>query len=230
MTAARRRCFYRRSRLTAGLGRRLSRQAGEDRRAVRARRSDRRDGAADRAEAVGKPEAAILRREPSRRRRQYRHDAVARSAPDGYTILVASSSFVVNPSLYAKNPYDAFKDFAPVTLAAASPNILVVNPGRSGQDREGVDRFAEGQSGQIHHRQSRHRHDAATRRRTVQADLQARHRQRAVRRRRPAIQSAVGGHTPIVFSAPHTTPPHPLSNSSNSHYKQKQTPTIYAHR
>ncbi len=53
---------------------------------------------------------------------------VARSTPDGYTILVASSSFVVNPSLYAKNPYDAFKDFAPVTLAAASPNVLVVNP------------------------------------------------------------------------------------------------------
>jgi len=53
---------------------------------------------------------------------------VARATPDGYTILVASSSFTVNPSLYAKNPYDAFKDFAPITLAAASPNILVVNP------------------------------------------------------------------------------------------------------
>ncbi len=52
----------------------------------------------------------------------------ARANPDGYTILVASSSFIVNPSLYAKNPYDAFKDFEPVTLAAASPNILVVNP------------------------------------------------------------------------------------------------------
>jgi tripartite-type tricarboxylate transporter receptor subunit TctC len=52
----------------------------------------------------------------------------ARSAPDGYTILIASSSFTVNPSLYARNPYDPYKDFAPVTLAAASPNILVVNP------------------------------------------------------------------------------------------------------
>jgi tripartite-type tricarboxylate transporter receptor subunit TctC len=51
----------------------------------------------------------------------------ARATPDGYTLMVASSSFVVNPSLYAKNPYDAFKDFAPITLAAASPNILVVN-------------------------------------------------------------------------------------------------------
>src|ERR1700690_2180212 len=53
---------------------------------------------------------------------------VARANPDGYTILVATSSFVVNPSLYANNPYDAFKDFEPVTRAAASPNILGVTP------------------------------------------------------------------------------------------------------
>jgi len=53
---------------------------------------------------------------------------VARSAPDGYTILVASSSFVVNPSLYATPPYDPYKDFAPVTLAVDSPNGLFVHP------------------------------------------------------------------------------------------------------
>jgi len=53
---------------------------------------------------------------------------VARSAGDGYTILVASSSYVVNPSLYKNCPYDAFKDFIPVTLAAITPNILIVNP------------------------------------------------------------------------------------------------------
>jgi tripartite-type tricarboxylate transporter receptor subunit TctC len=52
----------------------------------------------------------------------------ARATPDGYTILVASSSYVVNPSLYANNPYDPYKDFIPITLAAASPNIVTVHP------------------------------------------------------------------------------------------------------
>jgi tripartite-type tricarboxylate transporter receptor subunit TctC len=47
---------------------------------------------------------------------------------DGYTILVVSTGFIINPSLYAKVPYDPFKDFAPVTLVAASPNVLSVTP------------------------------------------------------------------------------------------------------
>jgi tripartite-type tricarboxylate transporter receptor subunit TctC len=54
--------------------------------------------------------------------------AVARSPADGYTILFSSSSYTVNPSLYAKSPYDPDKDFAPVTKAAGSPNGLFVHP------------------------------------------------------------------------------------------------------
>ncbi len=53
---------------------------------------------------------------------------VARAAADGYTIMVVSTGFVVNPSLYARVPYDPVKDFAPVTLVAASPNVVVVHP------------------------------------------------------------------------------------------------------
>lgn len=52
----------------------------------------------------------------------------AKAAPDGYSLIMVSSSFVVNPGLYSKVPYDAYKDFAPITLAAASPNLIVVNP------------------------------------------------------------------------------------------------------
>jgi tripartite-type tricarboxylate transporter receptor subunit TctC len=52
----------------------------------------------------------------------------AKAAPDGYTILVVSTGFMVNPSLYAKVPYDPIKDFAPLTLVAESPNVVFVHP------------------------------------------------------------------------------------------------------
>jgi tripartite-type tricarboxylate transporter receptor subunit TctC len=54
--------------------------------------------------------------------------AAAKAPADGYTLVVVSTGFVVNPSLYAKVPYDPIKDFAPVTLIAASPNVMVINP------------------------------------------------------------------------------------------------------
>jgi tripartite-type tricarboxylate transporter receptor subunit TctC len=56
-------------------------------------------------------------------------DLVAKAAPDGYTVVMgALSTHAVNPSLYPKMPYDAVKDFAPISLVAITPNVLVVNP------------------------------------------------------------------------------------------------------
>jgi tripartite-type tricarboxylate transporter receptor subunit TctC len=55
-------------------------------------------------------------------------EKAAKAAGDGYTMLVVSTGFMVNPSLYAKVPYDPVKDFAPLTLAAVSPNVVFVNP------------------------------------------------------------------------------------------------------
>src|SRR5215471_2353154 len=52
----------------------------------------------------------------------------ARATSDGYTVLFAFGSFVVNPSTYAKVPYHPEKDFAPVTLAVVAPTVLVTNP------------------------------------------------------------------------------------------------------
>lgn len=55
--------------------------------------------------------------------------AVAESAPDGYTILVTSSSFVVNPSFHKRMPFDVIRDFAPVTnIAATEAYIMGINP------------------------------------------------------------------------------------------------------
>ena len=52
----------------------------------------------------------------------------ANATPDGYTLVVVSSSFVVNPGLYSKIPYDPYQSFAPISNLAASPNVFVVHP------------------------------------------------------------------------------------------------------
>jgi len=52
----------------------------------------------------------------------------ARSVPDGYTLLAATGSFVTNPGLFPKIPYDPERDFDPITQLCASPHVLVVNP------------------------------------------------------------------------------------------------------
>lgn len=52
--------------------------------------------------------------------------AVATSAPDGYTLIMVASGHATNPFLYPKIPYDTFNDFTPISLLASSPNILLV--------------------------------------------------------------------------------------------------------
>ena len=132
---------------------------------------------------------------------------VAKSAPDGYTILVASSSYVVNPSLYAKNPYDPFKDFVPVTLAAASPNILVVNadfPAKSVKELVDLIKKEPGKYNYAMPGTGTTPHLAGELfKLTFKLDLATVPFNGAG----PAIQSAVAGHTPIAFTAlPPTAP------------------------
>jgi len=52
----------------------------------------------------------------------------AHAAADGYTLLVVSTAYVVNPGLYAKIPYDPYKDFAPITELGSTPNSILVTP------------------------------------------------------------------------------------------------------
>lgn len=55
-------------------------------------------------------------------------EIVAKAPPDGHTILIVATGYGLNPSLYAKLPYDTIEDFARINLLAFSPNVLVVHP------------------------------------------------------------------------------------------------------
>ena len=77
-------------------------------------------------------------------------DIVAKSPPDGYTILMgALSTHAVNPSLYAKMPYDAVADFAPITLVAVTPNVLVVNASLPVDSAKEFIAYAKANSGKL---------------------------------------------------------------------------------
>jgi tripartite-type tricarboxylate transporter receptor subunit TctC len=132
---------------------------------------------------------------------------VAKSTPDGYTILVTSSAFMVNPSLYAKNPFDPFKDFAPVMLAAASPNILVVNadfPAKTVKDLVELIKKEPGKYNYAMPGAGTTPHLAGELfKLTFKLDLATVPFNGAG----PAIQSAVAGHTPVALTAlPPTAP------------------------
>ena len=60
-------------------------------------------------------------------------EIVARAAPDGYTILLITTTHAVNATLIRRLPYDSINDFAPVSLLVSQPNILVVRSGAAAQ-------------------------------------------------------------------------------------------------
>src|SRR3954447_6430544 len=55
-------------------------------------------------------------------------EAAAHSAPDGYTIVLVAPSLAISPSLYSKLNYDPVRDFAPISLVATVPNVMITNP------------------------------------------------------------------------------------------------------
>jgi len=54
--------------------------------------------------------------------------AVARAKPDGYTLLLDTAAFAITPAIYRRIPYDPLRDFAPITMAVFTPNLMVVHP------------------------------------------------------------------------------------------------------
>ncbi len=76
-------------------------------------------------------------------------EVVAKSPKDGYTLLFTGAGYVTNPSLYAKVPYDAVKDFDPISLMALGPNVLVVHPSLPVKSVKDLIALAKAQPGAI---------------------------------------------------------------------------------
>jgi len=84
-------------------------------------------------------------------------DIVAKSAPDGYTMLMGSAGpLAINASLFGKMPFDPIKDLAPVTLAASTPNVLVVHPSLKAATVEELIALAKARPGEINFASSGH--------------------------------------------------------------------------
>jgi tripartite-type tricarboxylate transporter receptor subunit TctC len=126
---------------------------------------------------------------------------VAHATPDGYTIMAISTGFMVNPSLYAKVPYDPIKDYSAVSLVAVSPNVVVVNPAVPAKtlpelvqlirDNPGKYSYAGPGVGSTPHL------GGELFRLSYKLDLVHIPFVGAA----PAVQATIGGHTPIAFTA-----------------------------
>ena len=124
----------------------------------------------------------------------------AKAAPDGHTILFVSSSYVVNPSLYARVPYDPLKDFIPVTVAGDVANTLIVHPSvpaRSVNDLVDLIKRSPGKYNYAHAGVGTTPHLSGELFRLA-AGVDIVHVPFAGAG--PALQSTVAGHTPIMFT------------------------------
>jgi len=76
-------------------------------------------------------------------------DLAAKSPPDGYTLLMMTDNFVTNPSLFKQLPYDSEKDFAPITLGALAPFMLLVHPSLPARSVKELVALAKARPGQL---------------------------------------------------------------------------------
>jgi tripartite-type tricarboxylate transporter receptor subunit TctC len=133
---------------------------------------------------------------------------VAKAAPDGYTLLVAFSSFVVNPTLFEKIPYDPNKDFEPISLAITSTTVLGVNPSVAAQDVKelvALIRANPGKYSYAHAGTGTQSHLAGEQfRLKLGLDIVP----VPFNGGGPAAASVVGGHTPVTFNSPAAVIPH----------------------
>ncbi|HEY0337196.1 MAG TPA: tripartite tricarboxylate transporter substrate binding protein, partial [Burkholderiales bacterium] len=135
-------------------------------------------------------------------------ELVAKSAPDGYTIVMANSApMVLNPSLYAKLPYDPIKDYAPITQGTLYSYILIVHPSVPARSLEELVALARSRAGQLQYGSSGAggaNHLAGEMfKRAAKIDIT----HVPFKGSAPALADVLAGHIPIMFDTIVTTMP-----------------------
>ena len=118
----------------------------------------------------------------------------AKSPPDGYTLLISSTGFVVNPSLYRDPGYDPFRDFIPITELGSSPNVILVLPSSGIASLADLVAKAKADNEQTERHQPGTGLDAASDGRAAAAPRRHRRGEHSLQRRRPGHPGAAGEH------------------------------------
>jgi len=126
----------------------------------------------------------------------------AKAAPDGYTLLFAFSSYVVNPTLFDKVPYDPYKDFEPVTLAVTSTTVVAVHPSVPAKTIKDLVALVRANPGKYSYSSAGAGTQAHLAGEQFRLSLGLDLVHIPFNGGGPAIAAVVGGHTPIGFSSP----------------------------
>jgi len=122
---------------------------------------------------------------------------VAKSAPDGYTLLVgASGQMTINPVLIAKHPYDPVRDFAPITTLAQFPMVIAVNPSFPAKTLAELIALARSRPGELNYSHGGATHQVAAEMFNQAVGIQMRNI--PYKGGAPAVNAAVAGDVPIV--------------------------------
>jgi len=133
---------------------------------------------------------------------------VAKSPPDGYTILTPTSAIIVNPSLYAKLSYDTVRDFAAVTLAAASPHVLTVTPSLPARNVQELIALVKANPGKYSYASPGTGTTGQLAGELFRVSLGLDMVHVPFNGAAPALTSTIGGHTPMMFGALPGAAPH----------------------
>jgi tripartite-type tricarboxylate transporter receptor subunit TctC len=136
-------------------------------------------------------------------------EAVARAAPDGYTILLANSGILAaNAQLYKRTGFDAERDFAPITRIGAQANVLVINPSVPAKTLAELIAFAKGGSGKISYASGGHGSSPHLAAELLKAEAKINLVHVPYKGTGPALQDVVAGHVQMMFAA--VSPAKPL--------------------